>query len=458
MRRKQHILRRKNAGRNNEQGIIILLVAVFMLFVIGAMAALSIDVVTLYTARSEAQLAADSAALVAARILANSGATSDPNSTTDGLMASAWNLATAVALQVAEQNQVGGANLTASQITIPAAPGGTFANPTFTIAVQVTTLPTFFARIWGTRQATVGASATAEAYNPSGASTLSGGSTPPPVAPMCVKPWMLPNLDPTGSGNTIFSSLGAITNPSLLGKSWPVSPTTNGLFARCGDCSPGVVGPTLPTPVAGEYYPGAVADFPILANQAVPACSNGFNQYQLAVAACVQQPISCGATPNINIDTSPYVPNNPGGRDADTVQAAECLTHCGGGGDADSIDSLATPSPPFQFLAGGQNPDVQAGAMVAGTDVVVSDSLVTIPVIDSTPGVSPTNPVTVIGFLQVFLNAQSATLPLPSLPAPSPNQIPATIINMAGCGTSTTGSPILGNGASPVAVRLISPP
>jgi uncharacterized membrane protein len=40
-----------------------MLVAVVMLFVVGAMAALSIDVVTLYTARSEAQLAADGAAL-----------------------------------------------------------------------------------------------------------------------------------------------------------------------------------------------------------------------------------------------------------------------------------------------------------------------------------------------------------------------------------------------------------
>ena len=47
-----------------------------MLFVVGAMAALSIDVVTFYTARSEAQMAADSAALAAARVLANSGMTS----------------------------------------------------------------------------------------------------------------------------------------------------------------------------------------------------------------------------------------------------------------------------------------------------------------------------------------------------------------------------------------------
>jgi uncharacterized membrane protein len=54
--------------QEKEHGVIITLVAVFMLFVIGAMAALSIDVVTLYTARSEAQLAADSAALAGARV------------------------------------------------------------------------------------------------------------------------------------------------------------------------------------------------------------------------------------------------------------------------------------------------------------------------------------------------------------------------------------------------------
>jgi hypothetical protein len=47
---------------------------------------------------------------------------------------------------------------------------------------------------------------------------------------------------------------------------------------------------------------------------------------------------------------------------------------------------------------------------------------------------------------------------MPLLPPAGANQIPATIINMAGCGTSATGQPILGNGASPVAVRLISPP
>src|SRR5258708_36948035 len=79
-----------------------------MLFVVGAMAALSIDVVTLYTARSEAQLAADGAALAAARVLANSGMTSRPADTT--LASKAKALASTSAAEAAQGNQVGGRN------------------------------------------------------------------------------------------------------------------------------------------------------------------------------------------------------------------------------------------------------------------------------------------------------------------------------------------------------------
>src|ERR1700685_4403975 len=108
LRRHRTKSRVRNRVRNNndESGVIIVLVAVVMLGVVGAMAALSIDVVTLYTARSEAQLAADGAPLAGARALANSGATSD---TTGGLMPAAQVFAQTVALQVAERNQVGGA-------------------------------------------------------------------------------------------------------------------------------------------------------------------------------------------------------------------------------------------------------------------------------------------------------------------------------------------------------------
>ncbi len=430
----------------------ITLVAVVMLFVVGAMAALSIDVVTFYTARSEAQLAADGAALAAARVLANSGATSDPNASADGLMTNAWGLAQAVALQVAKQNQVGGVNLTTAQITIPAAPGGTSTNPTATVSVQVTNLPTFFARIWGTTTITVSASATAEAYNPSGAN-LTG--TTIPVAPICVKPWLLPNLDPTSppaAPTTIFDrTTGAITNPALLGYttiSPPGPPGAPRLRRRCLNCT-GV--PPLPAPTAWRYYPGNPASFPA-PTSALPACTPALTTaYEESIAGCVQTPIACNSA--VPIDSSDYPT-----RDTETADAVNCLTHATANpSDADEVDLTVAPSPPFEFLAGSDNPIPGA----SGNDVMVSSSLVTVPVYDVGPGPAPypapplpPGTVTIIGFVQLFLNPDGTETPNTG---GNNGRVNTTIINMAGCGTGASGQPILGNGASPVAVRLISP-
>src|SRR5579864_3697198 len=60
--------------RRHEQGQTILLVAISMVSLL-AMAALAIDIVTLYVARSEIQRAADAAALAAAKAIADSGIT-----------------------------------------------------------------------------------------------------------------------------------------------------------------------------------------------------------------------------------------------------------------------------------------------------------------------------------------------------------------------------------------------
>jgi Flp pilus assembly protein TadG len=110
-------------SRGRDRGVVIVLVAIVMLFVVGAMAALSIDVVTLYTARSEAQLAADGAALAAARVLANSGATSDQTGTLLTAATSSTGPAETIAVQVAIQNLVGGTNLTTSNVTVARAFG-----------------------------------------------------------------------------------------------------------------------------------------------------------------------------------------------------------------------------------------------------------------------------------------------------------------------------------------------
>lgn len=62
------------ARRKNERGITIVLVAFSLLTLLG-MAALAIDVSTLYMAHGEAERAADAAALAGARAFASSGYT-----------------------------------------------------------------------------------------------------------------------------------------------------------------------------------------------------------------------------------------------------------------------------------------------------------------------------------------------------------------------------------------------
>jgi len=61
-----------------------------------------------------------------------------------------------------------------------------------------------------------------------------------------------------------------------------------------------------------------------------------------------------------------------------------------------------------------------------------------------------------VGFVQLFLNPDGVATP--NFGANN-GRVNTNIINMAGCGTGAAAvPPILGNGASPVAVRLISPP
>jgi Flp pilus assembly protein TadG len=469
-RRGQQPDRQRGSRRNREKGVIITLVAVCMLGFVGAMAAFSIDVVTLYTARSEAQLAADSAALAGARVLANSGMTSE-NSATVGTNAAP--LAIAVATQVAANNPVAGRNLVSGGacpgqeicVTVNTGALDFVANPQVTVTVQRTDLPTFFARIWGRTAFTVKASATAEAYNPS---SLQGTAAGPglPIAPTCVKPWLLPNMSPNTAPTNpkIFDAAsGAILDTNLLGWATPTGGGTGRMKTECStanggtaDCTP--VGNNAPTP--WQYYPGTTdattGSFPAPGSTSCTGCS-GFTPYELSIAGCVQTPISCNAT--VNIDTTAYAT-----RDAETRVAVNSLTHSTAAvNSGDSVDTTAgtlppTGTEPFQFLAGTDNPIVKSGALASGTDVMLSDSLVTVPVIDTSapnwPGTYPNN-VQIIGFVQLFLNPTGAEVP------PS-NHIHTQVINLVGCGDGTGSVPaappaILGNGASPVAVRLISP-
>jgi Flp pilus assembly protein TadG len=428
-------------AHNRQRGIIILLVAVVLLFVVGAMAALSIDVVTFYTARSEAQLAADAAALAGARVLANSGFTS----TSAIPSAAAEALATNVANQIATSSKVAGRTLNLSEIKVsyPNVGAAAFAtNPHITVAVTRTDIPTFFARIWGRTAVTVQASATAEAYNPSGVNALDLGVPVFPVAPTCVKPWILPNMSPTDpSGNTpiIDRTTGAILTP-LIGQDISAVLLMPVCSPNCNNPNWWTT-PSLSSPSPWKFYPGAQPSFPA-PTSGLPSCADSFNAYQQSVAGCVERPIVCGST--VEIDTSPH-----SGLRNQTDNAVNCLTN-NTNNEGDSVDMTSfPPSGPYRFLTGNDNPLVQAGSIPAATDVMVSDSLVTVLIFDN--GVPLTSSPTVIGFVQLFLNQNGYQA--------SGQGISTQSINIAGCGTGVPAvQPILGNGASPVPVRLITPP
>jgi hypothetical protein len=372
--------------------------------------------------------------------------TSDPNAATDGFVGYAETASQTVATQVAMANSVGGGSLTGVVITFNDGSTTFATNPTVTVNVQKTNIPTFFARIWGKTQITVGASATAEAYNPVGASSV--GGTMPPVAPICVKPWLLPNISPSAGGQIFNPATGAIVDTTLLGWESPIGSTRLG-----SDCTTNC-GPTPPAPIRWKYYPGDPGDFPPPSASSV-ACTGcaGFNPYQLSIAGCVQTPISCSGIVNV------YTTNTDPNLDAEAAAAVDALTNSTTN-RGDKVDTAVASPPtgtePFQFLAGGEDPAVLSGAMAADTDIMVSDSLVTVPVIDSTTIWPPANypQVQIIGFVQLFLNFNGGAVG-------AANLIRTRVINLVGCGNPTgggaSGQPILGNGVSPVTVRLISP-
>src|SRR5207245_9836509 len=90
----------------SQRGQTIALVAVSMVSLL-AVAALAIDLTTLYVAKGEIQRAADSAALAGAKALVDSGVTTDPTNT--GLQGVAQQIAKSYAIATAFQNNVAGA-------------------------------------------------------------------------------------------------------------------------------------------------------------------------------------------------------------------------------------------------------------------------------------------------------------------------------------------------------------
>jgi len=475
------------AGR--ERGVTMVLVALAMVAII-AMAALSIDVIGLYLVKEEAQRSADAAALAAARVISISSLTGDPSDSSTSwqrICGGPISAATQAATAVASQNAVGGTAATFVSVTYSEGGagdpdcskltlGGPFSvNPLVTVLVRRAGLPTFFSRIWGNTGNTVSATATAEAFNPSASSAVGATGQVTPVQPSCVKPWMVPNQNPStatcigGAGGTCpkFVNLvdGSLANPGIL----PANPTgvIGETFTLFADCDPGIPCPlstTLPQPQAnvptgtvnGNLPPPNLAYLPGQAPTsavAVPACAasggGGNALYAPAVAGCDQTTAyQCGvlssssATPNL-IDLA----ENPGGPPpaGDTASAIACLlTNETTTAPLVGQDTLDHTVYPYKITAG----TVNSNTALRGDFVSSSNSIMSFPIYDDTTvtvNTSGTTAVTIVGFLQVFINDVNTD-----------GSLNVTVLNVAGCGNNATNAPI--PGTSPVPVRLVTPP
>jgi Putative Flp pilus-assembly TadE/G-like len=368
---------KRTKKKNRERGSSLAIVGVSMVALLGLMG-LSIDLVAFYLGKSEAQRAADAAALAGAQEFVVSGFTS-------GLVtqATAQSLATTQAVAVGQRNLVGG--------SAPSIPNGnvTFnfthaGNPLITVQVGAT-LPTYFMRIFGLTTASIAATATAEAYNPAG--SAAGGPT---LCVSCLRPFLVPNCDPVHlvaapGGNTVCPASGTqnqnqdyfLTPPNYSINHPGAAPT--GIVGESWSLHTG--GPTTNTP--SQWYSIA-----FLGAQSKSA-------WQANIASCNTDAIVCGTTLQ-TLNGKAVGPADKG---------IESLIHATSQGLSQGQDTInvAGGTTPFPMFAGSNNPLVKAGVIASGAQVIQSDSLVTVPVYDGavlTPGGST---VTVVGYLQMFI-------------------------------------------------------
>jgi Flp pilus assembly protein TadG len=410
--------RRVVETRKQERGVSLLVVAGGLVMLL-AIAAITIDLGSLYLARDEAQRAADAAALASAKVLADSGCV---GSGTCGTVESA---ATQQAITVGGQNTIGGQSVSmqAGDVSYNIA---TSQNPRVSVTAQRTAargnaMPTFFAKIMGFRTADISAVATAEVFNPSGSS---GGTI---FCTSCVRPWLVGNCD--GSHTTPKNSLCSGTQAYLL------DANNNYAIANPGLTPAGSIGESMNLQVNSVPSQYRAVDY-----------GGGKSGYSSAIMVCQGLFFTCGNT----VDTLTGNVKKP------TASAVETLTHANDQGLGQGQDTIDTTVNPFQIHAGSNNPLVTQGVVAANAVISTSDSLITAFVFDGTQLKNGKQTVTIVGFMQAFITQVDSN-----------SDVPAIILNLVGCGNNPqpnntcgsnangVGGTTTGGGASLLAVRLV---
>jgi len=423
-----------DANPRRERGVALYMTTI-MLFLLIGMGALSIDLASMYVARNQSQQAADAAAMAGAKYFVESGCVTLGN-------CNAYE-ATSVAraTEVAAQSFAGG-----QPVTVVGTPSFNLAqaqNPQMTVSVQSGPLNLYFlpalanlVNIFGVgapaaSKITVGGTATAEAYNPSG---ITGGPT---YCTGCVRPWLIPNCDL--GNNTVNNPLC----PAGTAYGYFLNPGTNYGVASPGCGAGSVIGE--PIQIALETQPtlyGALDD------------GTGAVGYQQSIITCNTSQLTCGAVVN----------TLPGTKQASTLPGIDNLLHLpintAGAPPPAAIapvgqDSFVLNSCPPQINAGADNPIVFSGIASAGSAIATSDSIVTAYIYNYTAPLSATVPqaVTIVGFAQIFVSQVDTN-----------GDVEGYVLSVAGCGSAGGGGCGIGagsgtsiNGPSLIPVRLIAP-
>lgn len=407
------------------RGASLVLVSLALLALL-AVLSLTVDLGMLYVARSQAQQAADAAALAGASALA------DSNCLTGVSGCAAGGSQESQAMQQAEtagaQNYVMGmaASIQNSDITF------SYPNslePEITVTVQRTVargnaVPTLFAQVFGVGLANVAAKATAEAFNPSGSGV--------PVSYACVAPFLVPNCDPSHV-NVPTGNLNNACNAGGGGAGYFINPST-GQIENPGLYSAG----------------GAIGEPWQLHSQAAPsqwfliafAGSQSAANLRAYISQCAPQIVACGST-IVTFNGSSVGP---------TDQGTDARINASGDGLGQGQDTINTSvSPPFPITGGLNNPNP---ALVGNTYYGPSPSEVLVPVYDGHALNPGGDTVTVTGFMQIFIqdaNHNGLDMLIDSVVL---NVLPCSSGGGAGGGNGTTPS-ISAPGGMAIPIRLI---
>ncbi len=445
-------IRRGSRTHQREAGATLLIVAGALVLILG-LCAIAIDLVSLYVARNEAQRAADAAALAGASTFVSQGCTSVAGGCVAGgpQEAPAKTQAIAVAAQNPIFSQAPSNTSVSVSFNYPASginAAGQQEEPQIICSVYRDTLhgnamPTFFAKIFGISTVDVSATATAEAYNPSGGGTSVGTS--------CVRPFLVPNCDPQhpvafgsgrenvncptvsnkqcASGSTDCQSYffdpnnkGAVLNPGIYN---PASPATGGSIGEPWQLHSNA-GPS-------QWY--------LLGLGTVPSSGSQLRDY---IHTCAPQVTACNNSLN----------STNGKKVGPVDQGINLLINANGDGLNQGQDTICSPTSvpacatqPFLITGGANNPNP---ALRGATFYSPSSSIATVAVYDGVqlpPGGSSVN---ILGYMQLFiLDAQhNATDDL----------IDTVVYSMGGCGTTSSNPPpVVGAAGSPIPIRLIHP-